>query len=160
MTRITYWLCFFLVFLAVLLPCVAWPIYLIIRKTPFIDFILLFSIFGSLIPPPLVWMVPGIVRIVLGLVMAFLLLRRIWLFFSKKERFPSSFHGFQKILGYIGAISFVISIIVLVFSILLKAGSGVPAGMLMIPATFCVPWSFFLTEVISFRHATKKGPPA
>jgi hypothetical protein len=41
---------------------------------------------------------------------------------------------------------------VLILSFALRAGSGVPGALLMIPAILCVPWAFFLTEVFSFRQ--------
>jgi len=96
---------------------------------------------------------------VLGYAMMFLILRRIWLFVVKKERTPASFVGFQKALGYVGFWSFSLSVLVLILSMALSAGSGVPAGLLMIPAMLCVPWAFFITEVTSFKrkaaaHAT------
>lgn len=91
--------------------------------------------------------------------MMFLVLRRIWLFVVTKERTPASFVGFQKALGYVGFWSFSLSVLVFIFSMALNAGSGVPAGLLMMPAMFCVPWAFFMTEITSFQrkaaaHAT------
>ena len=102
-------------------------------------------------------LIPKLVLMALGYVMLFLLLRRIWLFISKKEWVPFSFRGFPQVLGYIGAFSFALAIVVLVLSIVLRAGSGVPAGMLLIPAMFCVPWAFFLTELLSFRKAATQS---
>lgn len=153
MTRTTYWLCFALVFFSALLGWSAWLFYLVGRGSPFpLSSLSVFS-FGSLVPPMFSSLVPRLVHMVLGYAMLFLLLRRIWLFFSKKERVPSSFQGFPKLLGYIGAFSFAISAAAFALSIALRAGSGVPAGLLMLPALICVPWSFFLTEVLSFRHS-------
>ena len=97
-------------------------------------------------------LVPGLVKLMLGGGMLFLIFRRIWLFFSKKERVPPSFQGFPKVLGYIGAISFVVSVAAFALTMALRGGSGVPAALLMLPALICVPWSFFLTEIFSFRR--------
>jgi hypothetical protein len=119
-----------------------------------IPFISLFSIifsFGSLIPPMLGGFVPHPLRMILGFAMIFLALRRVWLYVVKNERTPTSFVGFPKVLGYVGFWSFSLGVLVLLLSIAIKAGSGVPAGMLMIPAFICIPWAFFLTEVSSFR---------
>ena len=107
--------------------------------------------FGSLVPPMFATLVPSAIVMALGVVMLFLVLRRIWLYVVKKERTPRSFVGFQKLLGYVGFWSVSLSVLVFILSIALKAGSGVPAGLLMVPAMFCVPWAFFLTEVTSFN---------
>lgn len=108
--------------------------------------------FGSLVPPMFAFGVPLPVHVVLGFAMLFLVLRRSWLFVARKERTPSSFVGFQKILGYIAFWSFSLGLLVFVLSVALEAGSGVPAAMLMLPAIVCTPWAFFITEVLSFRR--------
>jgi hypothetical protein len=152
MTRATYWLCFGLVLLSVLLSLSALLGYLLGISSP--NFLISLPIisFYSLIPPMLSGLVPGLVQLALSCFMLFLLMRRIWLFFSKKERVPSSFQGFPKVLGYIGAVSFAVSVAAFALTITLRAGSGVPAALLMLPALICVPWSFFLTEVLSLRR--------
>lgn len=139
MQRTAYWLCFFLVLLSAVIGGSGLSV----------------VSFGSLVPAMFSYAVPRLVHMVLGYVMLFLLGRRIWLFFSKKERVPSSFQGFPKVLGYIGMFSFVISAVGFALSIALRAGSGVPAALLMLPALICVPWSFFLTEVFSFRRSAQ-----
>ena len=100
-------------------------------------------------------LMPPWVMDVLGYAVALLVLRRIWLFVAMKERTPAAFTGFPKTLGYIGFWSYSIGVLVLVLSALLKAGSGVSAGMLMIPALICIPWAFFLTEIASFRRSVE-----
>jgi hypothetical protein len=98
-----------------------------------------------------VYSVPRILLTALGYVMLLLFLRRVWLLTSGRERIPPSFAGFPKALGYVGACSFGLGVAVLALSMVLKAGSGVPGGMLLIPAIICVPWAFFITEVLSLR---------
>lgn len=157
MTRTTYWLCFALVLFSALGGWSAWLFYLLGKGSPFLLSSLSVFSFGSLVPPMFSSLIPRLVHTVLGYVMLFLLLRRIWLFCSKKERVPPSFKGFPKVLGYVGAFSFVISVAAFGLTIVLRAGSGVPAALLMLPALICVPWSFFLTEALSFRRSGRAG---
>lgn len=155
MQRTAYWLCFFLVLFSAAIGWSSWLFYLAGKGPPyFLQAASVFS-FGSLVPAMFSYAVPRFVHMVLGYVMLFLLGRRIWLLFSKKQRVPSSFQGFPKALGYIGAFSFAISAVGFAISIALQAGSGVPAALLMLPALICVPWSFFLTEVFSFRRSVQ-----
>jgi hypothetical protein len=151
MKRFVYWLCFTLVAIPTTYSLVAWPLSLFGLSLPAPPFLSLFFSFGSLVPQMLAPLVPRPILVVLGLAMMFLILRRAYLFAFKKERVPHSFRGFQKVLGYVGASFFVLASVVLILSIALRAGSGVPAGMLLLPAMLCVPWAFFLTEVLSFR---------
>ena len=104
------------------------------------------------------YLIPHPITLVLTYAMIFLVLRRCWLFGAKKERTPASFVGFQKALGYVGFWSFLLAVVGLFLTVALRVGSGVPAGMLMIPAMFCVPWAFFITEVTSFKR--KAAAPA
>jgi len=113
--------------------------------------------FGSLVPRMFVYSVPRVLLSVLGYVMLLLFLRRLWLLASGRERVPASFAGFPKALGYVGAFSLGLGVAVLALSMVLKAGSGVPGGMLLIPAIICVPWAFFITEVLSLRGKRVKN---
>ncbi|MGP1681050.1 MAG: hypothetical protein ACTS8S_01830 [Giesbergeria sp.] len=157
MTRIAYWLCFTLVLFSTALGWSAWLFYLVGIRSPFLFSSLSIFSFGSLVPPMLSSLVPRLVHMILGYAMLFLLLRRIWLFFSKRERVPHSFKGLPKVVGYIGALSFVVSVAAFGLTIALRAGSGVPAALLMLPALICVPWSIFLTEALSFRRSGRAG---
>ena len=152
MRAIAYFSCFVLVALATFHWFVVFLVSLVNVQVPYISLLSIVLSFGSLVPPMLASLVPRAIGMVLGFVMLFLVLRRIWLFVVKKERTPSSFVGFQKVLGYVGFWSIALSVLVLILTITLKAGSGVPAALLMIPAMFCLPWAFFLTEVISFKR--------
>jgi hypothetical protein len=125
-------------------------------QMPYPPLVTLFFGFASLVPPMFRFAVPHVALLVVGYLMLFLVLRRAWLFLAKKQRTPTSFVGFPKAMGYIGFWSFTVGILVLIQSMVLRAGSGVPAGMLMIPAMFCVPWAFFLTEILSMRQ-TRTG---
>lgn len=152
MERIAYWTCFTLVFLSIAGTWLGWLFLLhaVGGRSPLMGMAPLLS-FGSLVPIMLAALVPRVVHTVLGVVMLLLLLRRIWLLVIRKERVPHSFRGFPRLLGYVGAASFGIGFLALVLTVLLRAGSGVPAGLLLLPAVFCVPWAFFLTEVFSLR---------
>lgn len=152
MRSIAYFLCATLVSLPTLHWLVVSFLSMLKVQVPYITLLSLLFSFGSLVPSMFAGILPRPLTVVLGYVMMFLILRRCWLFAVKKERTPVSFVGFQKALGYVGFWSFSLSVFVLLLSMALKAGSGVPAGMLMIPAMFCVPWAFFLTEVMSFKR--------
>lgn len=157
MRAVVYSLCAALVTLPVLYGFVIRGLSLLNVQVPYNTlFSLLFS-FGSIVPPMFISLLPRPLVMVLGYSMLFLILRRCWLFFAKSERTPPSFVGFQKVLGYVGFWSFSLSVLVLLLCIGLNAGSGVPAGMLMIPAMFCVPWAFFITEITSFKRKIVAG---
>lgn len=152
MRTVAYTLCFILIGVPAVYGLLGSALALLSVSLPYPPFLSPLFSFGSLVPPMFAFAVPRPVLAVLSYGMAFLVLRRAWLFLAKKERTPASFVGFQKVLGYIALWSFSIGLLVLVLSVVLKAGSGVPAGMLMIPAIICVPWAFFLTEVLSFKR--------
>src|SRR5262249_48209411 len=119
----------------------------------------LFSViyyFASPVPLMFAPLLPPYVGLALVFVMLALVVRRIWLRAARKQGVPTSFAGLPKFLGYIGAASFLLAAVVLILSILLRAGSGVPAGLLLIPAAFCVPWAILLTEAMSIRGAASR----
>lgn len=151
MRSFSYWLCFTLVAIPTFFRAAAWPLSqfgISLSEPPFAP---VYFYFGSLVPLMLVGFVPIPVMVVLLYVMLLFVLRRAWLSILKGEGTPRSFRGFQKGLGYVGTVFFVVGVVTLVLSIVLRAGSGVPAAMLMIPAVFCIPWAFFLTEAFSLR---------
>jgi hypothetical protein len=159
MRSIAYFFCAVLVALPILNWLVVALLSLLKVQVPYNTLLSLLFSFGSLLPFTFAWAPPRALTMALGYAMMFFVLRRIWLFVVKKERTPASFVGFQKALGYVGFFSFSLSVLVLILSMVLSAGSGVPAGMLMMPAMLCVPWAFFITEVTSFKrkataHAT------
>jgi len=153
MRSFCYWVCFSLVALACAFTYGTWLLSVLEVHLPFLTLFSLLSMFGSLVPPMLSPLLPRFLVVGLSLIMLALVCRRAWLMVTKRERVPQSFVGIPKALGYIGAWSFVVALVLLLLSILLRAGSGVPAGMLALPAVLCVPWAFFLSEVISLRKA-------
>ena len=157
MLRIAYWSCFALVFISILFGRSVWLLHLMGHRIPesLLMWTGLFS-FGSLIPRMLNSFVPRLLGMVIGYLMLFFVLRRIWLLFSKKEWLPSSFYSSSKIINYsakvisyIGFFLIAAAISAWTVTIALKAGSGVPAAMITQPATIFVPWSFFLIEIFS-----------
>ncbi|MDQ1832692.1 hypothetical protein [Massilia scottii] len=150
MRTFSYWLCFGLVVPAYILGLVFTLLQLAGISPPGAQLLQLFLPFGSLVPAMLAHFLPRILTLLLYVVMLALVARRIWLY-AHGERVPLSYAGPPQFLGYVGTISFIIAAIVLVLAIVLKAGSGVPAGLALLPALFCVPWAFFLTELFSFR---------
>jgi hypothetical protein len=155
MRKFSYWLCFSLVALPATLGLLGWLFALVGVALPGLRFFYLFSSFGSLVPPVLLHVLPQFVSVVLGCILLALVLRRVWLQFKKHEGVPLTYAGVPKVLGYMGAWSLIVGVVVLALSVALRAGSGVPAGMLMLPAMFCVPWAFFLTEVLSLRRVSR-----
>ena len=155
MRKFVYWLCFSLIAIPTIYSLVAWPLSLfgVYLQAPF--FFSVFFSFGSLVPTTFASFVPYPILVLLAVIMTLLVLRRAWLLVVKKEPVPHSFRGFQKALGYVGACSFGLFLVALLLTIALRAGSGVPAAMLLFPALFCVPWAFFLTEIQSFRKESE-----
>ena len=153
MRKFSYWLCFFLVAVPTAFGLLSWLLSLVHVQLPGMSILSLLSSFGSLVPPMLRYVLPKLVSVALAYVLLALVARRVWLQFTKREGVPHSYVGAPKLLGYVSAWSFIIAAVVLPVSMALRAGSGVPAGMLLLPAVICVPWAFFLTEVLSFRTA-------
>jgi hypothetical protein len=153
MRKFSFWLCFCLVAVPTVIGVVAGLLSLAGVAFPGMMWLSLLLSFGSLVPPMLAPLMPSFIVVLLGYVMLFLVLRRAWLLVAKREGVPGSFTGAPKVLAYVGAWSFILAVIGFLLSIALRAGSGVPAGLLLLPAVFCVPWAFFLTEVRSFRRA-------
>lgn len=152
MRSIVYFLCATLVALPTMHLLVVSFLSLLKVQVPYNTLLSLLFSFGRLVPLMIADLIPRQVIMVLGYAMIFLVLRRCWLFAVKKERTPVSFVGFQKALGYVGFWFFLLSVLVLLLGMAFKADSGIPAGMLMIPAMFCVPWAFFITEITSFKR--------
>ncbi|MBE2261958.1 MAG: hypothetical protein IAE92_04405 [Burkholderiaceae bacterium] len=157
MRAIAYFSCAILVALPVLYGLAITGLSLVkvqVRSIPFVD--LLFS-FGSLIPVIFVVAFPKPLVMVLAYLMVFLVLRRCWLFIAKKQRTPASFVGFQKVLGYVGFWSFLLS--VLAFPIAYTVGLPISPAHLMLVPMVCVPWAFFITEIASFWQKTATAVP-
>jgi hypothetical protein len=151
MRRLSYWLCFVLIAVPTAYGLLAWLLSFIGKSLPFPPVAALAFSFSSLVPQLAYHLVPTPILAVLGYGMLYLLARRIWLLAFKKEGVPTSYRGVPQALGYVGAASFLLAAVVFILSIALRAGSGVPAGLLLLPATICIPWAFALTEVLSFR---------
>jgi len=156
MRKFSYWLCFTLVAVPNVIGLVSWLLSLAGIPLPGVQTLDIFLWFGSLVPPMLAYALPKILSVLLRYALLALVARRVWLFFGTGERVPHSYVGTPKVLGYVGACSFILAAPVLVLSMVLHAGSGVPAGMLLLPAMFCVPWAFFLTELLSFRRQQRR----
>ena len=156
MRKFSYWLCFFLVAFPAVLGALAWLLSLASIAVPGANILYLFMSFGSLVPPMLAHVVPRFISVAVWYLLLALVARRVWLQITRREGVPHTYLGTPKVLGYVGAWSFILAAVMLALSIALRAGSGVPAGMLLLPAAFCVPWAFFLTEVLSLRAAMRR----
>lgn len=155
MRAITYWTCASLVLSPVLYGLVQGLLSLAGMKSPPSAIFLLLYSFASPVPQVLEPLLIGSASTLLSLGMLFLVLRRAWLLVIKREGVPHSYRGFPQLLGHVGSISFALGLIALVSSFAIQAGSGAPAGLLLLPATLCVPWAFLLTEVQSFRKPSQ-----
>jgi len=158
MTRFAYWVCFALVALSSVRGWSATLLYLSgVREPFFLGALSSILAFSSPVPLMLRHLVPGAIYTILSLTVLGLVLRRIWLLATKKERVPASFRGIPKALGLIGMFSFMASALMLVLTAVLGGGSGVPAGLALLPALICVPWSVFLTELLSVHRGARSA---
>ena len=154
MRRFAYWTCFGLVATGSTYGALSW----FGMQYPSSSWVRLLGLFGSIVPPMFQQVLPRFVTMVVGALVLALVVRRAWMLLAKDEGVPASFNGTVQRLGVVGTWSFVAGVSGLVLSIVLGAGSGVPAGFLLLPAIFCVPWAFFLAEVRSFK-AKNAAPP-
>jgi len=153
MRKLSYWVCFTLLLVPATLRVIG-VAYMAIGERFFVPRIIepLYLV-TSLIPSATTHYLPKGTPLVAGFAMAFLVFRRAWLLVSRKEQTPSTYSGLPLLLGYVGIGSLLVSSAVLALSVLLRAGSGVPAGLLMIPAAICIPWAFFITEAKSVTRS-------
>ena len=152
MKRLSYWLSFSLVAIPMAFGLATWVLSLAGIPVPLLPFMPLLSSFSSPVPLMFSFVVPSPILLVIGLLMLFLVLRRLWLLAFRGFSVPSAYRGFQMVLGIAGSGFLLAGLALLLLSILLKAGSGVPAGLLMVPATLCVPWAILITELVSLRE--------
>lgn len=153
MRNTTYWICFALVAFASIYTHSAWAMWNLGVKLPYVTWFSLFSGFGKLMPQAVVHYLPRALVIALDFAVLVFVIRRLWLLAVRRQGVPVSYAGAAKVLGYVGAISFILSVLGMLLSIALHAGSGVPAAMLALPALLCVPWAFTLAEVMGLRAA-------
>jgi hypothetical protein len=153
MRTFCYWGCFTLVALVSLSKHVTLLMALIGNTGAHTPSFAMLSQLGS-IGGPRAFAVVGLsyINMALGLFVLFLLVRRVWLLLAKRQGIPESFTGVPKKLGYTGAWMFMFASAVLLLSMVLHAGSGVPAGLLMVPAYYFSFWAILLTELFSLRR--------
>lgn len=151
MRKFSYWLSFSLVATPFALSITSWLLAKIGVNIYGVGLLHIIGSFGTLIPALLSGLFPNLLHITLYLVMLALVIRRVWLLVTRRINVPHSFQGVAKVLAYSGTVSFTLGLTAFVLSAVFRLGSGVPAGLLMLPAAFCFPWAFFLTEVQSLR---------
>lgn len=89
----------------------------------------------------------------LNLLLAVFPAHRVWLMLSGREKgVPAAYNGLAQWLGMAGAFFIAAFVLGMMVTIVLRAGSGVPAAMLLIPTPYLVPTSFVLTEIKSFMQ--------
>ncbi|QPI52170.1 hypothetical protein IV454_12110 [Massilia antarctica] len=155
MRTFSYWLCFGLVAPSYTIGPVFTLLQLAGISPPGVELLQVFFPFGSLVPGSLGFFLPPIPAWLQFFVLLALVVRRIWLCYARGKRVPPTYAGLPQVLGYIGTVSVIITAIVLVLIIVLKAGTIAPAGITLLPAVFCVPWAFFLAELFSLRKWNK-----
>lgn len=121
-----------------------------LQNTKSINLLSLIS-FHQLIPQSFFNSTPLLIIAILGWLMLGLVLRRAYLVFVKKSGIPISYKGFAKLLGYLAVIFFVPGALIMIFTFITKSTTLGPLVLLLVPAQFFIPWSFFLTEVVSFQ---------
>ncbi|MCE3605992.1 hypothetical protein LXA47_20625 [Massilia sp. P8910] len=151
MRTFSYWLCFALVVPAHVLGLLLALLPLGGIVFPGWSLFELLFLFSSLIPRIVAQSVPYILAWLLYLVMLASVAHRLWLFYARGERVPPSYAGLPLVLCYLGAVSLLVAIVVLVLSSVYQTGYGFLSAMIAFPATICIPWGFFLTELLSFR---------
>ena len=89
----------------------------------------------------------------LNLLLAVFPAHRVWLMLSGREKgVPAAYNGLAQWLGMAGAFFIAAFVLGIIVTMVLRAGSGVPAAMLLIPTPYLVPTSFVLTEIKSFMQ--------
>ncbi len=157
MRKLSYYCCFFVFgFINLFYGMVLIP-YLLKLSIKVPPILLTIKMFGSLIPVTFASYFPKYMHIIVLLISVYIVIRRIWLIYKYKEFIPDSFRGFPKLISTIGAISFLLGVVVIIITFIVKGGSGVPAGLVLIPAAYCIPWGFFLTEAFSFKSSPNKS---
>jgi len=110
----------------------------------------LFILFANPIPAPLIGLVPVVLRLLLTAVFAGLLYRRLLLSYKAKVlQPPESLTLWPGRLLSISVVFLVTALVALGLSIALRAGSGVPAGMVGLPAVLLLSPVLFYVELRS-----------
>ncbi|MGC4077199.1 MAG: hypothetical protein QM702_09215 [Rubrivivax sp.] len=119
------------------------------------------GLFGSPIPVLLAAWVPWPLRVLLSWILLALLVRRSWLSVRNRSLVaPSSFSTWQGRLLVVSVASLGLMILALVVSVLIKAGSGVPAALVGIPAFLMLTPTLFYVEATSLLRLGMKEQKA
>jgi hypothetical protein len=123
-----------------------------------IPFASVFTLFGNPVPAPLSGITPWFLRLALVAAFAALLYRRLWFAFRAKALHPPASLSIWPARLLVVAVAFLfVGLAVLALSILLRAGSGVPAGMLALPALLLLSPVLFYVELRSLLLAKASG---
>jgi hypothetical protein len=112
------------------------------------------EMFGHPVPFMVRQLVPYSSSLWLALALAVLVLRRCWLMArSRSLSPPTSYVTWLHVVTMVGVVFLLAGVIVMIASMLLSAGSGVPGGMLLVPATtLLLPPAVAVVEVWSVVH--------
>ena len=94
----------------------------------------------------------------LNLLLAVFPAHRVWLMLSGREKgVPAAYNGLAQWLGMAGAFFIAAFVLGIIVTIVLRAGSGVPAAKLLIPTPYFLPLGITLNENKRFmQHRAKK----
>ena len=157
MIRIIYILAFIVVAVSTILP---WVKYLFFQIDIRISYGLfeIFLRYNNPIPILLSQFIPKLIIYISYYVFLFLIVRRIFLFIAKRELPLPIKHSLIAypiyLFLFLTFLSFLLGTLALLTTIFLKAGSGVPAGLIMIPSML-MPTVIFLVELYSLFIKSK-----
>lgn len=104
--------------------------------------------------------VPSLLQQALSIALFGLVVRRLWLFLrDRAANPPSSFSGVAYALSLVPAVSLWLGLIALVLTVGLRLGSGVPAGLVLLPAMLLLPFAVFVVEVLSLKPRVVRELP-
>lgn len=143
---------FSVVALCTLIHFLSWLLLLGGARIPIGIWYTLIEPFSHPIPQLIRGYLPYFVNLVLFVGFLALILRRLFLM-ARSRSFvaPSAYTRAPYVLLAISVASLVLGIAALVLSMLFRVGSGVPAGLIMVPATLLLPVGITWAELISFR---------
>jgi hypothetical protein len=126
-------------------------------------FFTVFQRFSSPLPAQFQFLLPVVINVMLNLSFTALILRRLWVL-GRYRHFspPSSFTPWRYRLLLVAVASLTLMVVGMIFSFAIRAGSGVPASLLGLPAIFLLTPVLFYIELCSlpwFLTSREKSPP-
>jgi len=150
MQRCAYFIALAVVGVAIFASVATTAAFWLTLKLPFDALFPLAEMFAHPLPPPLWFFLPAVVRVALFLAFAALIARRLRLLVRIKPVVPpASLTRWPGRLLLWAVISLVLMVLGLLLSAVIRAGSGVPAALLGLPATILLAPVLFYVELRS-----------